>query len=415
VYQSLLRFLTVVAGLMVVAISLATPPLHTTTISAAEDLGTWSYALPKLPVATGEVATVALGDTVYAIGGVTSKGRTNAVWRYRPADNAAGWTAARSYPGPALDHIMATAYQGKIYIFGGLRNWPNDAVNTAYVYDPATNNWTPRASLPLTLGSAGIAVIGDTIYIAGGATKGQQNAQSLLLAYKPATNSWLPTDALAPLPTRRDHLVMIALDGKLHAIGGRNIQIAATTGAHEIYNPANNTWAVAAPLEVPRGGLGGGVLNGRVVVYGGEGNGPPGGVFPDTDEYNSATNSWRTLSAMPKLPSQTGAGRHGANAAVIANVLYVPGGSIRIGNAFTDTTASFVRAAQQPSPTTTSAPTGTTSVPTTTAGTTATASTTATSATPGTTSVPTSTSATPTTPVGEGPTEQIVRLPLISS
>lgn len=394
---------------------------------AAEDLGTWSYALAKLPVPTGEVAVVELDGLIYAMGGVTANGRTTNVWRYDPANDAAGWVKRASFDPPGLDHTMAAAYGGKIYLFGGLTSWPFSSVDTVFEYDPAKDSWTRKAPMPtingaVGLGSGGIAVLGDKIYIAGGANRSGRSARealATLLAYSPATDSW--DTSLPSMPTRRDHLVLLALNGKLHAIGGRDIDIDKVTNAHEIYDPATRNWKSSkrpadniAPLPVARAGLGGGVLNGRIVVFGGEINGsssPKWGVFPDTEEYNPQTNTWLRLNGMPRLPEQPGGagGRHGTNGAVVENVLYVPAGSIKQGNAFTGVTAAFSRTltlsptATTTSSATTTASTTTTASATTTSPATTTASTTTTS--PATTTTTETSTATPSeTPQATGTT-----------
>jgi hypothetical protein len=47
-------------------------------------------------------------------------------------------------------------------------------------------------------------------------------------------------------------------------------------------------------------------------------------VFPETDVFDPVANSWRTVAPM-RTP------RHGMGAAVVGNVLYVPGGATAQG------------------------------------------------------------------------------------
>jgi len=80
-------------------------------------------------------------------------------------------------------------------------------------------------------------------------------------------------------------------------------------------------------MPVARGGCMGGVVNGQIVVVGGEGNARdinPMGVFPDTDVYDPVANSWRVMAPM-RTP------RHGTGAAGVGNKLYVPGGATAQG------------------------------------------------------------------------------------
>jgi len=60
-------------------------------------------------------------------------------------------------------------------------------------------------------------------------------------------------------------------------------------------------------------------------VVGGEGNrGSNTGVFPQTERYDPATDTWTTLA--PMRPA-----RHGMGAAGFEGRLYVPGGATRQG------------------------------------------------------------------------------------
>jgi Kelch motif len=42
---------------------------------------------------------------------------------------------------------------------------------------------------------------------------------------------------------------MVALDGKVHAIGGRGLD-KVTVATHEVYDPASDKWSSAAPILV---------------------------------------------------------------------------------------------------------------------------------------------------------------------
>ncbi len=45
------------------------------------------------------------------------------------------------------------------------------------------------------------------------------------------------------MPTARDHLALVAIDGKLHAIGGRVTNPQSRTDVHEVYDPKTNSWS----------------------------------------------------------------------------------------------------------------------------------------------------------------------------
>lgn len=63
-------------------------------------------------------------------------------------------------------------------------------------------------------------------------------------------------------------------------------------------------------------------VGGWLYVFGGEGNlNHPMGVFEQAEAYDPATDSWQSLSPM-LIPA------HGISAAVLDNVVYIPGGAI---------------------------------------------------------------------------------------
>jgi hypothetical protein len=77
-----------------------------------------------------------------------------------------------------------------------------------------------------------------------------------------------------------------------------------------------------------------GTIGGKAQVMGGEASGTGSGVFAANEEYDAATDSWRTLN-----PMQTP--RHGAAAGTIDGVVYVAGGGSASGSSFTNVNEAF--------------------------------------------------------------------------
>jgi N-acetylneuraminic acid mutarotase len=138
--------------------------------------------------------------------------------------------------------------------------------------------------------------------------------------FDPQSQTW--TEA-APLPTARDHMVVIAADGKIHAIGGRLSSPINRTDAHDIYDPATDTWTGGAPLPTPRSGLAGANYRGLILVLGGEL--PPDHTFPENEAYDPNTKSWTSLAPMPD-------GRHGFGGDVIGDNVFFVAGSLTPGD-----------------------------------------------------------------------------------
>jgi N-acetylneuraminic acid mutarotase len=101
---------------------------------------TWRR-IPSLPTPREELASGALNGRLYAVGGWTD--RDVAVTEvYTPGDV---WVTKRSMP-TAREAFAAAVVNGKLYAFGGLQN--SSALATGHVYDPGTDRWSSRATLP---------------------------------------------------------------------------------------------------------------------------------------------------------------------------------------------------------------------------------------------------------------------------
>jgi N-acetylneuraminic acid mutarotase len=78
---------------------------------------------------------------------------------------------------------------------------------------------------------------------------------------------------------------------------------------------------------MPSGRSGGNaaVLDGRIFVFGGEGNtASPVGIYDEVEAYDPRSNSWEKFAPMP-LP------RHSLGAATAGDRIYLPGGSPKRG------------------------------------------------------------------------------------
>ena len=255
-----------------------------------------------------------LEGRIYVIGGFDGAGAVvRTVESYDPSRDQ--WFSAAPLP-QALHHVPAAAVGGRLYAIGGLRTQAFTAVDSLYEYNPRADAWQPRASLPAPRGAAAAAVIDGRIYVAGGFRNGASIDD--FTVYDPLSDRWAVLD---PMPTARDHLGAAATDGILYAVGGRAARIAAILDALEAYDPRVSEWTTLAAMPTARGGLAVAARGGRVFAFGGEGNpNHPQGVFPQTEAYDPATDTWMTL---PDMPTP----RHGMAAAALGDRIYVPGGA----------------------------------------------------------------------------------------
>jgi N-acetylneuraminic acid mutarotase len=161
-------------------------------------------------------------------------------------------------------------------------------------------------------GAGGVAAYGGKIYYAGGISSG--TATPRFDVYDPVANTWTQLD---PMPRSREHFQAVVADGKLWAIGGRNLGINNTIAQTDAYDFATGRWETGfAPIPTQRGGYAAGVVGGDIVVMGGE----RGGIArPEVQVYDPSSDSWRSLGPMPVA-------RHGVQAAECNGGLYLAGG-----------------------------------------------------------------------------------------
>ena len=209
-------------------------------------------------------------------------------------------------------------------------------INNSWEFDPVADTWKALAPMPTTRTSPVAVEVGGKIYVIGGASvhPGQKvvslsttvphRALDTNEVYDPATNTWATR---MTMPTARSHMAAGVVNGKIYLIGGRvgsaNITAGSNTNVVEVYDPSNDSWG-AAGLRMPtaRSGHGWATYKGKIYVAGGEiYDSHVFATIRAVEGYDPATNTWTILPTMPTA-------RHGVNVAAIGNRLYVIGGHI---------------------------------------------------------------------------------------
>jgi N-acetylneuraminic acid mutarotase len=239
-----------------------------------------------------------LDGQIYALGGSGFRSAPQSeVWAYDPCANT--WTKKAPMPTARYWFQAAAGRDGKIYAIGGIVTHPDgtyDDLATVEAYDPTTNTWSGRASMPtprealqVVLGSDGL------IYATGGLLKGQLLA--VHEAYDPTTNTWTKR---APMPTARSFVDGVtASDGRIYAIGGQAVGASSIIKKVEIYDPNANTWT-AGP-DVPQDLYGAGSVvayGGRIFTFAFGSKGNPVQIY----DVNAGT--WSLGAAVPPMSSE---------------------------------------------------------------------------------------------------------------
>jgi len=225
-----------------------------------------------------------------------------------PCASVGSWTEQAPYPIAVSGHAVVSQ-GGNVYSFGGIVN--NAAIANAYKYSPATNTWTPIASLPAPRGWFSGASDGTYIYLLGGVDQ-NFNTTATLWRYDPVSNTYNTSLPSYTIPTYFH--ASAYLNGKIYRIAGS----AIGTDFHvEVYDIPTNTWSMAANYPFANHNLMAVALGSY--IYAGGGNASP----EKTYRYDPGTDTWDDV-AIADLP----AGRSSAASDVYNGRWLLAGGDV---------------------------------------------------------------------------------------
>lgn len=237
--------------------------------------------LTPMPTARGGLGIAVVEGLIYAIGGYNGTGfptknstatinkihgsclGTNEV--YDPARNL--WASKASIPTPRVYFGIVT-FRNRIFCFGGLTqdsdfNLISSSANE--VYDPMTNTWESRKSLPIAGAGLHANLIGEKIYLIGGHS-------NETIVYDPITDSCttaehLPIDA-AHSYVYDEYSTSVSFEEKIHYIGYSDMG-----NFHLIYDSKSDSWSEgSAPSDLPAFAAGGATSGvkcpARIYVFG---------------------------------------------------------------------------------------------------------------------------------------------------
>jgi N-acetylneuraminic acid mutarotase len=277
-----------------------------TLVLGAED--SWT-SMAAMPTARMNLNLAEVGGKLYAIGGHLAPAYTINE-EYNPVTNT--WATKEPMPtGRVMGGSAIAVWQNQIYVIGGDvdRTRPPDGTNEAY--DPTTDSWATKASLPTPRGGYSASTACDKIYVFGGGWSGlnpeTMNYQFIFYnftdVYDPINDSW---STVAPPPIPIYTCQSVAFEEKIYVLSedliqvydpvankwlpeirapmnfSSSAQIVATTGAyapqrihivdsrqHYIYDTKEGTWNIGAPLLTPRDFFALCVFNDKLYAVGG--------------------------------------------------------------------------------------------------------------------------------------------------
>ncbi|CAN5402716.1 kelch repeat-containing protein [soil metagenome] len=312
-----------VAGAIVAALAVGCAP-RAPLPAASSGSGRWEL-LPagEQPTLRHENGYVRVGSRFYLVGGRGSK-------PVEIFDPATGQWSTGATPPVEMHHFQAVEYDGKIYVLGAMTGgWPAEPpLPNVYIYDPAADRWSQGPAIPpdRRRGGAGAVVREGQIYLVAGIQNGHTDGHVAWLdAFDPRTGAWR---RLADAPRARDHFHAGVIDGKIYAAGGRLSSARPGEGfTHtvpevDVYDLRSGSWSTlpaTANLPTPRAGSTTAVLDGHLLVLGGE-SGTQEPAHAEVEALDPRTGRWTPLAPMAQ-------GRHGTQAVVHEGRLYVAAGS----------------------------------------------------------------------------------------
>ncbi|MDE0684448.1 MAG: sigma-70 family RNA polymerase sigma factor [Candidatus Poribacteria bacterium] len=244
------------------------------------------------------------------------------------------WTRKADMP-TARTGFATSVVNGKVFVIGGNIQLKRDefgdlSTSRVEMYDPKTDTWEQKASIPTARSGVSVSVVDGKIYAIGGTkTKTIQvprgfSSESEELAtvemYDPVTDTWTQK---ADLPTPKKTMTCV-VSGKIYAIGGwLTANEKPHLGTVEVYDPGTDTWAKAQSMNCARCSAAIDVVNGEIYAIGGLSSSP---IQDESDLYlssvevfNPKTNQWEEKTEMPAPKALH-------TASVIDGKIYVIGG-----------------------------------------------------------------------------------------
>lgn len=310
-------------GLLVASLLLATFQFP----SAGATENEWKVKTP-MPTARGGLGVAVVNGKIYAIGGLRNNTQVAVVEEYDPINDK--WTTKAPMP-TARSGFAIAVYQNKIYCIGGTVGDSSNIVSgftgANEVYNPATNTWQTLSPMPTPRADLCASVVDGKIYLIGGkeywGTTPFYHELNVTEVYDPATDSWATKPSM-PVPVFG--YASEVVDGKIYVIGGarqlrQGLGNITAIALNQVYDTKNDTWSSRASLPVALSHAAACVTSGvtapkRIYVIGG---------FDQTN-YSNATHVydferdvWSSGALMPTARAYLGL-------TVVDDVIYAIGG-----------------------------------------------------------------------------------------
>lgn len=201
------------------------------------------------------------------------------------------WLPGIALPAPQF-HLQAVAVGTAIYAGLGAPGAPRfDRL------DPVDGGHTPLAlpQRPAQSAVGSLTASSGFLYYIGGESSAVGSVVDWVDRYDIEGDHW---DQMAPLLIATESAAVVAYEDKLFVFGGYFDPAAPGMALDQvqIYDIPSNHWVVS-PRRMPRRRMGhvAGIVNGKIYVFGGIGQGGPTTVLDTVDVYDPEDDSWSTV------------------------------------------------------------------------------------------------------------------------
>ncbi len=236
--------------------------------------------------------------------------------------DTAQWETMQTQNEPTARHENAfTEANGKFYLIGGRGSRPVD------IYDPQSNTWSEGHAPPLEMHHFQAVSYQGKIYVMGAFTGGFPDEKPIpnIYIYDPEADSWEKGPEI-PQNRRRGAAGVAIYNDKFYLVDG--IVNGHTDGYQnwlDEYDPATNTWKTLPDAPHKRDHVQAAIAGDKIFVAGGRTSSAATNqtlelTIPEVDVYDFNTGAWTTLDN--DIPTQ----RAGTASVVIGDEVIVLGG-----------------------------------------------------------------------------------------
>lgn len=279
-----------------------------------ESGGSWEKA-SELPTLRYEFGAALAGDEIYIVGGIylpTIYAATNKVEAYNIKTDT--WKEVSRFP-VIIHHPGVTSDGRYVYVIGG-DGFKITPYNLAYRYDSQKDVWKRLPDMPTKRGALGLIALDGKIYAIGGAA--YDTEFNTLEVYDIKTKKW---EKKTSMPTPREHLAIAAAGGKIYVLGGFTTDRFHSLKTVEVYNPKTDTWEKGKSLPLSLSGFSAVGMNNKIFIFGGQQGVPVSG---EVQEYDIRKDTWHRKSDL-SFP------RYAIVSVAVGNKIHLLGGSRVVG------------------------------------------------------------------------------------